>query len=159
MFLDDEDEVKKPDPEPGQLWKMTDARSRGNTVFRKIVAIRDKEHECDFLEYAKGCPVPTEGWDGFASFKAYFDPSSVDEAVRIGVDVPGQDAMREFRAGQREKVGRLASAMGILAGKTVLTVYVSADAVCLGTDDGASYEIAITPDGFSKRQTGLPDPW
>jgi hypothetical protein len=140
----------------GQFWR----RNHECIWVRFVFGIEDDT--VHFLEYQPNGVVPYRG-----SEKMYEEdedyPSwvqiSAPEAELLIVNMKDQDTEYSYRLGKKADAEKLAQALKILERKKVSSVCIRDNVVRISTDNGAEYEIALTRDGYSSRQTGLPDPW
>lgn len=112
-----------------------------------------------YLEYIPNGTVPHRGQAKADSFREYWDQITVHEAQRLIGNMETQDSEYAFRMGRRHDAEKLAAALKILENKRVSCVSFGDNCVKVSTENGAEYEIAFSREGFSSRQTGLPDPW
>jgi hypothetical protein len=116
-----------------------------------------------FLEYTPNNVVPHRGDEQVREEDdedyPYWKNIEVGEAKSLIVNMDEQDGELSFRMGNMTTIRKLAEALKILDRKRVSSVSVGDTAIRVDTDNGASYEISVTRDGFASRQIGLPDPW
>jgi len=144
----------------GQFWKH---ENQGHVWVRFIFETDTEGTTPHYLEYSPNGVVPNRGSDKMEIDEdddfPYWTEIGVQEAQAIIQNMPAQDDAYAYRLGHRVAHQNLAKALKILEGKKVSSVDVRENVVRVSTSNGAEYEIAIDREGYTSRQTGLPDPW
>lgn len=145
-------------PNKGTFWK----HETQDIVWVRFVYQLEQD-KFYFLEYTPNNVVPHRGDEPFREEEdeeyPYWTEIGPGDARALIGNMPEQDDELSFRMGNMTTIRKLAAALKILNGKRVGSVSVGDTAIRIDTDNGASYEVSITRDGFASRQTGLPDPW